>query len=408
MRKFLLAGVLVCLAVWCNRMPAYGQEMFVDKPSVKITGFSFSMLSGGVIIIRAAIDNKKDSLNFILDTGSGGISLDSATVAKLGLERTPSDKTIRGIAGIKQVDFAYNHVLHFPGLMVDSLDFHINDYSLLSSIYGLRIDGIAGFSLLNRYIFKINYDNFTIEIWTIGDTKYPRGGQVLTPAFSGLPMQYLEIEDASKRLGRYYLDTGAGLCLLLSKDYASDSAIFSARRRKFITIAEGLGGKTEMELSVIKSMQFGNYRFRNVPTYVFDDEFNVTQYPFLAGLVGNDLMRRFNMILNYPQRQIHILPNTHFREPFDYAYTGLNLFAEPEGIYIADVVPGSPADKAGLKNDDLLVSVANDLSGNLQTYKELLQDAGGIIKVIVSRNAELLEYFIKVENIKRKRKRWQF
>lgn len=408
MRKLLLAGILTCFVCFNTMKPAFCQEMFVDKPSVKITGFGFSMLSGGVVIIKATIDDKADSLNFILDTGSGGISLDSTTVSRLGIERTPSDKTIRGIAGIKQVDFAYNHTLNFPGVKVDSLDFHINDYSLLSGIYGIRVDGIAGFSLLNRYIFKLNYDNFTVEVWSPGDLKYPRGGQVLTPAFSGLPMQYLEIEDANKRLGRYYLDTGAGLCLLLSEEYATDSAIFSPRRRKFITIAEGLGGKTEMELSVIKNMQFGNYRFRNVPTYIFQDEYNVTQYPFLAGLVGNDLMRRFNVILNYPQRQIHILPNTHFREAFDYAYAGLNLFAEDGAIYITDVVPGSPADKAGLQNDDLMVSVSNDLSGNLQTYKELLQEPGSTVKVIVSRNAELLEYFIKVDNIKRKKKRWSF
>lgn len=404
-----ISRLLWLLPLWisclCSQFTGSGQEMFVDHPSRFVTKFSFQLLSGGVVIIRAALDNRTDTLNFILDTGSGGISLDSTTVSILGVQRTPSEKTIRGIAGIRQVDFAYNHSLNFPGLRVDSLDFHINDYSLLSGVYGIRVDGIAGYSLLSRYIFKVNYEKLEMELWTPGDIRYPRGGQVLTPAFSGLPMQYLEIEDATKRVGRFYLDTGAGLCLLLSRDFAEDSAVFSSRRRMFVTIAEGLGGKTEMQLSVIKSMQFGNYRFRNVPTYVFQDDYNVTQYPFLGGLVGNDLMRRFNLVLNYPARQIHILPNNFFRESFDYAYTGLNLFAEESGIYITDVVPNSPADRAGLKNYDLVVSVANDLSGNLQTFKTLLQESGGKVKMIVSRDGQLIETAIEVISIKKKGRR---
>ena len=57
-----------------------------------------------------------------------------------------------------------------------------------------------------------------------------------------------------------------------------------------------------MHVTVIKEVKLGPYRFRSVPTYVFDDVYNVTSYPHLCGLVGNDILRRFNTILNYDKR----------------------------------------------------------------------------------------------------------
>ena len=63
-----------------------------------------------------------------------------------------------------------------------------------------------------------------------------------------------------------------------------------------------------------------------MPTYIFDDVYNVTAYPYLGGLIGNDILRRFNVIINYDRRDIYLSPNTHFRDPFDYSYTGLNIY----------------------------------------------------------------------------------
>ncbi len=125
-KAMLLSSVLCYTAFVCPLCQA--QEVFVPPVAKKITSFSFELLTGGIMIVKAQLDNFPDTLNFIMDTGSGGISLDSATCADLKLKTEMSDRTIRGIAGIKTVAFTYNHSLHFPGLSVDSLDFYINDY----------------------------------------------------------------------------------------------------------------------------------------------------------------------------------------------------------------------------------------------------------------------------------------
>lgn len=375
------------------------QEEFVAPPAKLLTTFSFREFSGGVIVVKGLLNNYKDSLNFILDTGSGGISLDSETVAQLKVPTQLSDKTIRGIAGIRKVSFAYNNTLHLPDLQIDSLNFHINDYDVLSSVYGEHIDGIIGYSFFNRYIVKINYDSLLIHVYSKGSIKYPRGGYLLKPLLVNLLIQNARISDNEQRNARFYFDTGAGLCLLLSTDFVDDSTLFSPKRKKVLTQVEGLGGKKQMELTTVKSFHLGPYRFRRVPAYVFEDEFNVTSYPYLGGLIGNDLLRRFNVIINYEKRDVYITPNTHFRDVFDYSYTGLNFYVVNNEVVITDVMKGSPAEKAGFLPDDVIMAVNNNFSKNIQAYKSALQNTGEKIKILVYRNGAPLMLTLKVKSI---------
>jgi len=392
----ILLILFLCLSLPCV---AQAQEEFVQPAAKLLTKFPFRQFSGGVILVRATLNDEKDSLNFILDTGSGGISLDSQTVSQLKLPNQLSDKTIRGIAGIRKVNFSYNNTLKLPGLTVDSLNFHINDYDILTSVYGEHIDGIIGYSFFNRYIVKINYDSMQIQVYSKGSMKYPKGGYLLKPLLVNLLIQSARITDEGDRMARFYFDTGAGLCLLLSTDFVEDSSLFSPKRKRVSTQVEGLGGKKQMELTTVKSFRLGPYRFKRVPAYIFDDEFNVTSYPYLGGLIGNDLLRRFNVILNYEKRDIYITPNTHYRDLFDYSYTGLNFYVVNNEVVITDVMKGSPAEKAGFLPDDVIMAVNNNFTKNIQAYKTALQNPGDKIKILVYRNGQPLMLTLKVKSI---------
>jgi hypothetical protein len=384
-------------------LSALAQEEFVE-PSRFLTRFSFLQMTGGVIIMQARFDTYKDTLNFILDTGSGGISLDSTTADGFGLKGTPSNRTIRGIAGIRNVRFLNNRKLHLPGLTVDSLNFHINDYSILTAVYGERIDGIIGYSVLSRYVVKINYDSTQIEFWTRGSYKYPRGGYLLRPIINSTPVQQLRVRDGRPVTARFLYDMGAGLNMMLSTDFLKDSSLLDKKRKLFAKEAEGLGGKVDMAMTVIKEVRLGPYKFRNVPVYVFNDTFNITSYPFLGGLIGNDILRRFNVVLNYDRRDIYLVPNSHFNELFDYSYTGLELYYIDGKILIGDVAKDSPAERAGLQEGDIVVAVNKNFSQNLQQYKAAIQTTGDRLQLIIQRSGEIMQYELKVKSILAKKK----
>lgn len=392
-----ISCILICIVF---NIPCYAQELLSPLPQAKlIARFPFLQYSGGVMVVKAKLNDIPDSLNFILDTGSGGISLDSATCAHLKLKLTPSDTIITGMGNSHKVSFIFNQSLHFPGLTVDRLNFHVNDYDVLTSVYGEKIDGIIGYSFFRRYIVKINFDSSKLEVYSPGEIEYPKYGTTLHPVFTTLPILNLNIKDRRKSDFNFYFDTGAGLCFLMSDRFSKDSGILLPKRKPLYTQAEGMGGKIQMRMTVVKMVQIGRYKFRNVPTYLYSDEYNVTSYPNVGGLVGNDLLRRFNLIINYPKREIHLLPNSHFNDLFDYAYTGMATYYVNGLILVDDIITGSPAEKAGILKDDVIISVNNNFSNNIMQYKDILQTEREKIKIIVRRKGELMQLFIKPKSI---------
>lgn len=214
-----------------NTKKVSAQEEFIEPPSRYLTTIPFIQLTGGIVLMQARVGNLPDTLNFILDTGSSGISLDSTTVEFLKLKRIPTNKTIRGIAGIRTVSFVFDQQLHITGLTMDSLDFHINNYEILTSVYGVPIDGIIGYSVLSRYIIKIDYDSSKVHFWSHGTLRYPKGGFLLKPLMGTLPVYPLRVRDAKTINTRFLYDMGAGLCLMLSKDLIADSNFLGKRRK---------------------------------------------------------------------------------------------------------------------------------------------------------------------------------
>lgn len=378
---------------------AKAQEEFIAPPSRLLTRIPFEQLTGGVILLQAKLDNFPDTLNFILDTGSSGISLDSTEVSYLKLHPIPTDRTIRGVGGIRKVSFLYNHKLHFDDMTVDSLDFHVNDYAILTAVYGERIDGIIGYSLLSRYIVKIDYDSSKVDFLSRGTIRYPKGGYLFKPVLNTLPIQNLRLKDATTLNTRFLFDIGAGLCMMLTRDLVNDSALLRKKNKLWMKQAEGLGGKLDMNLTVIKEVKIGPYRFRKVPVYIFDDIYNVTSYPYLGGLIGNDVLRRFNVILNYDKRDIYLLPNSHYYETFDYSYSGLELYFLNNVIIVGDVAKGSPAEEAGIKEGDIIVAVNKNFSQTLNAYKIALQVPNQKVQLIIKRNNELMEINFRVKSI---------
>ncbi len=394
-----IANACYILAALLFSCKLFAQKELIVPPAKFISTVPFTQLTGGIIILHATLDDFKDTLNFVLGTGSGGISLNSLTCAYYHLTTVPSDKTVRGVAGAKKASFANDHTLHFKGITVDSLDFHINDYESLSSTYGIKIDGIMGLSFLRRYVVALDYDKMEMAVFEPGSYQYPEGGYLLKQNFSNIPKEIVEVNDNTDVRSQFYFDTGSGLFLLMTDDFIEDSAIFKNKRKLYAVNGLSFGGTVPMTLSVVKEIKLGPYSFRDVPVYKFKDQYGVISYPDVSGVLGNDLMRRFNIVLNYPRQEVYIKPNEHYTDPFDYSYTGLGFSLINNAITITDVIPDSPAEKAGLQEGDIIIGIETNFSNNIQAYKILLQNVKAKVRVTCMRNGQTKVIELKVKSI---------
>jgi aspartyl protease/PDZ domain-containing protein len=393
-----LSFCLIILSLFIN--PKANAQARVSAPNAKmISRFSFKQLYGGAIMIMGKLGNYPDSMSFILDTGCSGISLDSATAADLQIPVTKSNITVNGIGGHSKAGFIYAQALKLPGLEIDSLDFHVTDYAILTSFYGEKINGIIGYSVLKNYAVELDYDRSLITFYSKGVLKYPKGGYLLKPYINFQVFQDAFLLDSRKIQSNFIFDIGADLCLMLSSDFDNDSTPLKRNRKRFIKQAEGVGGKIVMQTTVMREFKLGPYKFKNVPVCVFDDACNVTSYPYGAGIIGNELLRRFNITLNYGNKEIFLKPNSHFRDLFDYSYTGIELCFIQGVIIISDITAGSPGEKAGLKTGDIVMAINNTVSQSLSVMKEALLKATDDVKVIIVRTGTTMEFQVKIKSI---------
>lgn len=360
----------------------------------------FLQVTGGVVIVTAQLLPYPDTLQFIFDTGSSGISLDSSTAAYLGIQPVYSGYAIRGVGGIREVPFVRRRSLRIGTLQADSLDFHVNDYSVLTSVYGVRIDGIIGYALLSRYVVSIDYDQGQMSWFEPDSFRYPKRGYRMKLDLDRLPSYPATVMDVGSAHPRFLVDLGAGLNVLFSRRYAQEAGVLDRQRKRWIKSGEGVGGRIEMELTILKQLRIGPYRFRSVPVNIFEDTYNVTNYPSWAGLIGNELFRRFNVVLNYPNKEMHLTPNRFFAESFDYSYTGLELYLVGNKIRVGYISPGSPAESAGLKLGDEVIAVNKNFGGILNEYKLELQKAGEKVRIIYRRDEKIGELDFRVLRIR--------
>ncbi len=66
-----MAALCCCLLLLLARPSvAQAQEEFVEPQAKLLTTIPFTILTGGVIIVKARLDEFGDTLNFVFDTGS--------------------------------------------------------------------------------------------------------------------------------------------------------------------------------------------------------------------------------------------------------------------------------------------------------------------------------------------------
>ena len=97
--------------------------------------------------------------------------------------------------------------------------------------------------------------------------------------------------------------------------------------------------------------------------------------------------------------EINLTPNGHYKDLFDYSYSGMSIYYMQGRVMITDVQKNSPASQAGIEPGDELFAVDNNFSHNIQAYKNLLQNAGNKVRLIVFRNGQPQLITLKIRKI---------
>jgi hypothetical protein len=289
-----------------NKDSCYTRIVTAYKKVISVTGdhlppdtIPFTIGNNSKIYFKAKI-NDSEPLNVQFDLGAGGCVIKKSSIDKVKMNFDGSI-TLRNSDGINVVPYSSSNRLKIGSLEWDSIDFAVADNMTW------REDIIVGNSLFQAKVFEINYDKKVILIYDTlphldpGYSKYDiilDGGTV--PFLQGS----LTI-NGEKTEGWFMFDTGAYTTILLTSSIPMTHKMYVEARKML-----GLNRKK----IVLLSPQL------TVGTHSFSD-FNYTvEKPggdsALLGLLGNDLLKRFNVLIDNRNGHLYLKPNSLVNEPY--------------------------------------------------------------------------------------------
>jgi hypothetical protein len=351
-------------------------------------------------------------LTFIFDTGAETTLLTKVEIAGLlglsyereiqivgaDLNRELTAYLVRN-AHLKMGDLA----LPYQSILVLEEDiFHFDAYT------GSEVHGIIGASSFRNFIIEIDYENRIIRLFPPQNFRPPRNSQSFSvDIHRSKPYLTTEIEMSRDRSFpiKLLIDSGASLAMLLHPNTHSQLEI----PQKVIpgNIGMGLGGNLEGVLGILPALKLGDSELKEVPVHFQEVSLQIDS-AFLNqrnGILGNKILERFTVTLDYYRGKLYLQPNRSFRKAFPVNKSGLLVIASGPGLktfLIHNVLENSPASQAGVRPGDIILSLncTSFRFFDLDSISRLLsRREGKKIRIKVDRDGEKMRFCFRLRKL---------
>lgn len=362
----------------------------------------------GHLYFYGKIDNI-DGL-FVFDTGAHSLYIDSLfyntnnfnhdsiMMAKLpGVGEKPQDvKVIRN-----NVNFNFGANVYTSDLV---------PIFSLKTILGDDADGILGLDYFSKSILEINYNENYMKVHnnisSIDISKYKKiQGEIIERKLY-IPLT-IRINDHIIITNKYMVDLGSASPIDFTSPIAENYNLKNSIKDKvkYYTKYGGVSGYTSNYEFWCKSINIGGYELKDFNAAYSIDKNGALATSKHAGLLGNGILDRFDIIIDFANANLYIKPNNKFNEEFKVSKLGFS-FVDRYKTYGAWVVTGfyenSPAEKSGLRIDDKIIMVNNIFVKDIKDYKQkidILKEIGDTLKLKIERQSQIFDLEIKLKPV---------
>ena len=283
------------------------------------------------------------------------------------------------------------------------------DYFKFQEFTGLNIHGLLGADFFRRFVVQIDYRKERIILIDPKKFSPPRKKYKEIDIAITRNKPYIETitetsPDTSIEL-RLLIDTGASLSLMLFTSSHPDLNVPENVIRSRIGI--GLGGSIEGYLGRVHKFNFGEYQLGEVIAN-FQDVLPLMDTTLMKnrnGLIGNGILERFDIYIDYIKGRLYLSPNKRYNKKFKYDLSGITFIAGGEyfnEFTVQRVIENSPADLAGVKPGDKILKV-NFWSTSLLNFsaivKKFKKKPGKNINLILLRDGERVKVSFQLKEL---------
>jgi predicted aspartyl protease len=353
------------------------------------------------IIVDAVVNGRPVSLMF--DTGfSGSVIVDNT----INLGKPTGSMSLRDFVRTQEAPTVKIQTLKLGAMSIDPKPETMTavlappaDYSYA---FNTHCDGLMGFQVIKHQITEINFEKnrFIFHPRTLDITKRKPDNKrtflaKLLP--TGHDSMEMSVIAPSGKALTMSLDTGNSFYATTYTDSLERVGLWDGRKPKFMSQSAVASGAVDTWHAKMPAMTIYGVP---VPESVFDVIDLPSSSADADGTVGFQFLKNFNIIIDYERRRVW-LENFSGKVGNDMVgevglYAGYNPYTKK--VQIFRVTPEGPAEKAGLKDGDELLSI-DGLDLTRQGFRQLRSlfegPVGSKVKIAASRGGQLKRYEIE-------------
>lgn len=355
--------ILICSIGFSPLSAQQDTGFVINNPYIKSVKIPVEIFNN-LILMKVRINNSFP-LYFIIDTGVKTTLLTEPIILNfINLqEMTPIKVRGLGAGDLIEADLAQDLKMELPnGIMGRNMRMIVLPEGAVSysAMFGRPVVGILGADLFKDFIVEVNY--FRQFIRLIRPESFRPGKK-----HTGFPIEILRskpyiqghlVAPGQDTLKTHWLmDTGSSQSIsVYNKQISPPSNSLDA------FIGQGLSGSMYGKIGRVSSFSLGEFTFEEV----------IAGFPDTASLrwvregqdyysnIGSGILSRFSIVFDYQGEMVYLRKNPKYREPFEYNTCGLETMAYGTALdryFISYVRPNSPAEEAGIKIGDKILSI---------------------------------------------------
>jgi len=292
-------------------IPASQSPVVLTGPRVTLP----ATIDGDRIVVTAQLGAHK--INLLLDSGASGILLNRAVADAAGVQSL--GETTQVTAGqysasdalVPKLDLGVAAMQHFAAETAPYADRSYGD---------VPIAGLLGYDFIAGTVLHIDYYRGVVEAVSPAAFSPPAGAIALPLRLDdGVPI--ISVKIGASQGETFVVDTGADRSMIFSsfaishpsevKDQGLGEEMTSSL--PFISDINGVGGTVQVRPVQVSALQIGTIR---LPAWLFEVSQDAPSFEGddYDGLIGQDVLRNFDVYFDYGRAMLYLLPNDRYRQ----------------------------------------------------------------------------------------------
>lgn len=354
-----------------------------------------------IIVLQVRVNNSRP-MKFLFDTGAGISALNVSKARGLNLKKADS-LDAKGVGGAVQGYLAKGASLSVAGVTVYNQPLAI--LPLGFPCEAADIAGIIGYDFIKSFVVEIDYDAKTLTLSDPLRYEYSGRGDLIPLIISGNTPRIraqLRMPNGPTLEGLFELDTGSDGVLRINSPFVKKHSLLQSLPKQFDSAHRGVGGEIKTVDVRMRDFQLGRYVIPDLLVTLARDNEGLLSEDANDGPLGNEILRRFRIVLDYSRRRMMLEPNQHLGDPIETGMSGIDFGSEDcRPFKVKKVLENSPAAEAGIQTGDEIVALDGRPFKEIPSFEmeKLLSKNGAEYSLTLSRAGKELVVRIKLRRL---------